>query len=318
MKIAILGATSQIAKDLICYFVKSGRKDLLLYVRNYEDMLAWLKENELEFACSIHRYKAYGKLAHDVVINFVGVGDPKRAAEMGAGIFEVTSQFDDMVLAELDQNRDRRYIFISSGAVYGNVFSKPVTSETEAVIGINDIHPADYYGAAKLNAEIKHRARSNLAIFDLRVFNIFSRTQDIEARFFITDIVRAIRDNQTLITSSDYMVRDFMHPKDFHQIIECLLLASPSNCAVDCYSRSPIDKYSLLQAMAERFGLRYEIIPGATAAINSTGEKACYYSLNRKAVEFGYRPKRTSLECILVETTAIVSGPTFKHAVGSV
>jgi nucleoside-diphosphate-sugar epimerase len=304
--IAIVGASSQIAKDLIRSFAVVGRSALLLYVRNLDTTKAWVVEQNLEAVCTVHGYDAYGELSHDVVINFVGVGDPRRAAEMGASIFEITSSFDDMVLTDLARNPDRRYLFISSGAAYGNAFAEPVTASTQAAVPINNIQPQDYYAIAKLYAEVRHRARPNLAIIDLRVFNMFSSTQSIESRFFITDIVRAIRDQRTLQTTAEYVVRDFMHPDDFHRLVECLLVPPPANCAVDCYSREPIDKPALLQAMADRFGLCYEVVGDTSARVNATGTKPHYYSLNRKAAEFGYQPAWSSLDCILAETSAIL------------
>lgn len=315
--IAIVGASSQIAKDLIRSFASAGRKNLLLYVRHIDSTQAWVAQQGLEAACSVHGYEAYGEMPHDVVINFVGVGDPRRAAEIGATIFEITTRFDDMVLAELIRHPSRRYLFLSSGAAYGNAFAEPVTAATQALITINDIQPQDYYAVAKLHAEVRHRARPDLAIIDLRVFNMFSRTQDIEARFFITDIVRAIRDKRTLQTTADYMVRDFMHPDDFHRLVECLMAAPPANCAVDCYSREPIDKPSLLQAMTERFGLHYEVAGGATVAVNATGAKPHYYSLNQKAAGFGYQPVWSSLEGIVAETSAILKGASTLHSIGT-
>mgnify|MGYP006283549219 CR=1 FL=1 len=306
--IAIVGASSQIAKDLIHSFAAAGRTCLLLYVRNLDITRAWVAQHNLEAVCTVHGYDAYGKLSHDVVINFVGVGDPQRAAELGASIFEITAHFDDMVLTDLARNPHRRYLFLSSGAAYGNAFAEPVTASTQAVFAINKIQPQDYYSASKLHAEVRHRARPDLAIIDLRVFNMFSRTQGIESRFFITDIVRAIRDKRTLQTSPDHIVRDFMHPDDFHRLVECLLAAPPANCAVDCYSREPIDKRTLLQAMAEHFGLCYEVVGDASVRVNATGAKPNYYSLNRKAADFGYQPAWSSLECILVETAAILKG----------
>ena len=107
-RIAIVGASSQIAKDLIRSFAAAGRSALLLYVRYLDTTKAWVAEQNLEVVCTVHGYEAYGELSHDVVINFVGVGDPRRAAEMGASIFEITASFDDMVLTDLARNPDRR------------------------------------------------------------------------------------------------------------------------------------------------------------------------------------------------------------------
>lgn len=305
--IAIIGASSQIAKDLVVSFAKAGRRKLMLYVRSFKATQAWVKEQGLDHICSIHSYETYGDLPHDVIINFVGVGDPRRAVGMGSSIFEVTSRFDNMIMDELKSHPDRRYIFLSSGAVFGDVYAEPVTEESQAKVSINTIRPQDYYTLAKLHAEVSHRARPDLHIIDLRVFNMISRTQDINTRFFISDIIRAIRDNETLQISGDYIVRDFMHPDDFHQLVECLLSAPPINCAVDCYSREPIDKPTLLSEMANRFGLRYKIISDLDALVNATGAKSRYYSLSRKAAAFGYKPCWSSLDAVILETEAILS-----------
>lgn len=307
-QIAIVGASSQIAKDLVLSLISNAAAKPLLYVRHLDATAQWLRANNLQDACSLHLYEEYGRLPHETVINFVGVGDPRRAAEMGADIFDVTQRFDDMILSELVKHPQRRYIFLSSGAAYGNSFATPVNIDTEARISINAIAAQDYYATAKLHAEVRHRSRPDLAIIDLRVFNYFSRTQDIEARFFITDIVRAVRDGQTLRVSSDFMVRDFLHPQDFFQLISCILDGPSANSPIDCYSLAPVDKPTLLAAMQAQFGLRYEITEsGTTVAVNATGTKPHYYSLNRKAKEFGYLPRYTSLDGVLEETRAILS-----------
>ena len=162
-------------------------------------------------------------------------------------------------------------------------------------MSINSLTPHEWYGVAKMHAECRHRAHPDLAIIDIRVFNYFSHTQDLSARFLITDMVRAIRDKQVLITSSDYIVRDFLHPDDFHQLCSALLAAPATNTVVDCYTRAPIDKSNLLAAMQEAFALQYETTE-AVASINATGGKPHYYSRNRRAEDFGYQPSLTSLE----------------------
>ena len=92
-----------------------------------------------------------------------------------------------------------RYLFLSSGAAYGSSFNEPANMEIrQPVVAINDLSPHEWYGVAKLHAECRHRSHPELPIIDIRVFNYFSRTQDISARFLITDILRAIRDKTVL------------------------------------------------------------------------------------------------------------------------
>jgi len=304
MRIAILGATSQIAGDLIVSFSSVENNHLHLFARRPDAVKEWLISVGLSERYPIDDFSGFANQEFDAVINFVGVGNPAQAVAMGNSIFDITLRFDEMVLDYLYAYPACRYLFLSSGAAYGSSFNEPVKRETPAVVSINDLLPNEWYGVAKLHAECRHRALPELAIIDIRVFNYFSHTQDISARFLITDILRAIRDKAVLKTSPDYMMRDFIHPSDFYRLVNVLLSAPATNAVVDCYSREPVEKSSLLSAMQEKFGLRYEITD-TTVCVNATGGKPHYYSLNRRAEDFGYQPTLTSMEGILKETTAM-------------
>lgn len=306
MKIAILGATSQIARDLIVSFPAEEDQHLHLFARSPEKVTKWLNNVGLSGRYLTDDFSEFGKQEFDAVINFVGVGNPAQAVAMGNTIFEVTLRFDEMVMDYLKTNPACRYLFLSSGAAYGSNFNEPATFDTPAVVAINNLAPHEWYGVAKLHAECRHRAHPELHIIDIRVFNYFSHTQDIDARFLITDILRAIRDKAVLRTSPDYIVRDFLHPSDFYQIVSVLLAAPAVNTVVDCYSLAPIDKLSLLTAMQEKFGLLYETTK-ATASVNATGSKFHYYSLNTRAADFGYQPRLASLEGVMIETRKVLS-----------
>lgn len=305
VQIAILGATSQIARDLIVSFSAEEDKHLHLFARRPEDVVAWLKSVGLSERYLVSDFTVFGEQDFDAVINFVGVGNPAQAVVMGNSIFDVTLHFDDLVLNYLQSHPACRYLFLSSGVVYGTSFNEPANRDTPAVVAINNLAPQEWYGVSKLYAECRHRAQPELNIVDIRVFNYFSHTQDIEARFLITDILRAIRDNTVLKTSPDYIVRDYLNPSDFHQLVCAILSAPATNAVVDCYSQAPIDKLNLLAVMQEQFGLRYEVTEG-NVAVNATGGKPHYYSLNRRAGDFGYQPRLTSLEGVLLEAKAML------------
>ena len=306
MKIAILGATSQIARDLIVSFSADAGRQLHLFARRPEEVTKWLASVGLTNLYHVDYLDKFSDGDFDAVINFVGVGNPAQAVAMGNSIFDVTLRFDEMVLDYLKTHPSCRYLFLSSGAAYGSSFNEPVTRDTVATVAINNLAPQEWYGAAKLHAECRHRAHPEFAIIDIRVFNYFSRTQDIEARFLITDILRAIRDKPVLKTSSDFIVRDFLHPSDFYGLVCALLAASPANTAVDCYSRAPVEKPTLLAAMQKKFGLQYEITE-TNVGVNATGAKPHYYSLNTSAADFGYRPIINSLESIVREAAIILA-----------
>ncbi|OFZ65920.1 MAG: epimerase [Betaproteobacteria bacterium RBG_16_56_24] len=305
-RIAILGATSHIARDMIVSFAAAGERNLHLFTRRPDDVKTWLNVVGLPERYPVDDFSALGEHEFDAIINFVGAGNPAQLMAMGNSIFDITLQFDEMALKYLRAYPTCRYLFLSSGAAYGSSFDEPATRDTPATVAINDLSPQEWYGVAKLHAECRHRSHPDLAIIDIRVFNYFSRTLDISASFLITDILRAIRDSTVLKTSPDYIVRDFLHPSDFHKLVSALLSTPAANAAVDCYSRAPIDKPNLLKAMQEKFGLRYEITE-TQAGTNATGGKPHYYSLNTRAADFGYQPAFTALDGVLQEATVMLS-----------
>jgi len=309
MRIAILGATSQIAKDLVQSFAANSSHDLMLYARRPEVVTQWLTQTNLAQRYEVADFAAFTTNEHfDAILNFVGVGNPAQAAAMGASIFDVTLKYDELALGYVRQHPTCRYIFLSSGAAYGSSFETPADANTKAVVDINHLQAQDWYGVAKLHAECRHRSLAHLPIVDIRVFNYFSHTQDIEARFLITDILRAIRDKTVLQTSADYIVRDFIHPSDFYSLVNAILITQSTNTVVDAYSKAPVDKRTLLIAMQEKFGLRCETVQTG-AGVNATGGKPYYYTTNTRATDLGYLPSMTSIEGVAHEMSAALSQP---------
>jgi len=306
MKLAILGATSQIARDFIACCDADETCELSLYARRPDAVRSWLSEQGLH-SHAVGDFAAFGLGSdYDAVLNFVGVGSPAQAQALGASIFETTLQYDQLALDYIRLQSDCRYIFLSSGAVYGGGFSSPVMAATPATAAINAPVAQDWYAWAKLAAECRHRALAPLPIVDLRVFSYFSRSQDLQGRFLISDMLRAVRDGSEMQTSSDFIVRDFLVPEDFHQLVHAILTSAPANCAVDCYTQSPIDKSALLAVMQTEFGLRYAVTPAANT-VNATGAKTHYYSTYRRAADFGYKPRWSSQTGIVSEARALLA-----------
>ena len=301
MRIAILGATSQIAQDLILSFSKYKDYDFSLFGRNVALLQKWINSESLSDKYQVQKYSEFDNhQKFDVIINFVGIGDPVKAKKMGSDIFQITEQYDDMALEYLKQHKKTKYIFLSSGAVYGGNYQEPVNKDTVAIIDINNLKSTDWYAISKLYAEAKHRSMPELSIVDVRVFNYFSHTQDMNARFLITDIVRAIKNKKVFKTSADNIIRDFITPPDFYRLIQAIINFKPINRAVDCYTKSPISKFDLLDGLGDKLGLEYEI-DNNVDIINATGIKLNYYSVYKIADGIGYFPKNTSLDGIIQE-----------------
>jgi len=308
MKIAILGATSEIAKDLIRWLLFVPGYECVLFARRPDAVTTWLADQRLPNGFAVKYFDQLFEISDfDAIINFVGVGNPALAAQMGASILNVTASYDDLALAYVKNRPACRYIFLSSGAVYGENFDAPVTCASRAIFPINDSQITNWYSVAKFYAEMRHRTLSEQSIIDIRVFNYISRYQNINARFLLTDMIRAIKEPTIFKTSTSNFYRDYLSPVDFCQLIACVLNGPNINSAIDCFTKAPVDKHSLLNSMSQRFGLVYEFTKELGSA-NVTGLKPNYFSTNQLATElFGYIPQKTALEAVVEETGAILN-----------
>jgi nucleoside-diphosphate-sugar epimerase len=307
MRIAVMGATSEVARDLVALLLETGGDELFLYARRPDAVQAWLAFRDLPAPAANASLDVFPEgQAFDAIINFVGVGNPAKALALGPSILDITQTHDDIALRYLTHHPACRYLFLSSGAVYGGNFAVPVTGTETAQVAINRLCPGDWYGVAKLHAECRHRARPDDAIIDLRVFSYFSHTQDMSASYLMADAIRAIESGTPLTVSASNMMRDYLHPADFMQLVKAVLTAPPGNAAIDCYSQAPIDKFSLLAALQERFGLQYNVTADTPAS--GPGGKVNYYSKSRVAEAYGYRPAFGSMDCILGQSEKILNG----------
>ncbi|MFC2128729.1 NAD-dependent epimerase/dehydratase family protein [Bacteroidota bacterium] len=303
MKIAIIGATSHIAKGLI-YFLKEDRSIRFhLYARNLEKVTAFLKLIGYEDPV-LKPFPEFKDDRVDLIINCIGISFLPDMKSLIGNVFELTEQFDHLILNNIENNRETTYINLSSGAVYGTTFHQPATENTKTIIDVNNIRTEDYYRIAKLNAEAKHRSLNYYNIIDLRIFGYYSRFIDLSKNYLMTDIISCIKEKRTLKTGADNIIRDFIHPSDLANIIVASCKNKKINQAIDVKSMKPISKMEILNYFQQKHGLKYEIIEDYEGC-SPTGEKLSYYSENNNLEQLNHRPKYTSLECIEMETEAI-------------
>ena len=139
----------------------------------------------------------------------------------------------------------------------------------------------------------------------LGCFNYFSHTQNIDTRFLITDIVRAIKNKEVFKTSVDNIVRDFITPPDFYNLIQAIIDAKSTNIALDCYTKNSVSKFDLLSELKNKFGLIYDFDENIDT-IDATGAKVNYYSTNKISGNIKYMPDNTSLDGIIQEMNCVL------------
>jgi len=301
-RVAILGATGHIGHSLVNCLLLDKSRIVTAYTR---------RPDAVRSVVDVRHTEEFGIHPFDVVINCVGVGDPAEVRDLGADIFKVTEAFDSRILDYLDDHIDALYINMSSGAVFGTSFETPVTAETQFPGVIDEDDPAEWYGMAKRRAEAKHRARPELNIVDIRVYSYLSRFIDLSGRLFIVDLFNAVRHRTVLRTQPDDPIRDYATPLDLLQLIDRIISfweLSPVNAALDLYSKSPVGKFELLEAVSNVFDLSWEIVEHA-GVIPSTGAKRLYYSKNKAAGKLGYIPHFESRDGVLHELSGLMKAP---------
>lgn len=303
-RIAILGATSHIAKGLTDNFCKVKANRLYLFARSTDRVEDFLSNINCGSACVVKPFAEFGKGKYDVVINCVGIGNPTLLKDTGASIFELTEAHDNLILNYLKNHRESIYINFSSGAVYGREFPCAVNNASKNYISVNVLDESCHYSIAKLNSEAKHRSYQGLKIIDLRVFAYFSRFIDLKSNYLITGIINSILSRKVFKTGKNNIVRDYIGPEDLFSLVLCCIKKG-SNGAYDVYSRKPVRKFDLLKSFHKKFGLNYEISE-APSLVSVTGAKEIYYSKNRKAKELGFKPKYDSLKLLIKETEVIL------------
>ncbi len=297
MKIAILGSTGHVGKNLTYYFGKEKNYELFLFTRDVKNNTNISVECELKNNFSIQNYHEFVEAKYDVMINCVGLSDPAKIELSQGKILETTEKFDTTTLNYLEKFPDCKLINFSSGAVYGEEFDSPVNDSTLPKNPSKDISS---YAIAKIKSEARHREQSKLNIIDLRLFSFFSRWMDLESRFLISEIIRSIEENKTLVTNESDFFRDYIHPEDLFSFLKKCIEKNPINDAFDLYSKKPIAKFELLDSLQDKYGLQYEIKPNSGFS-SPTGLKKNYFSQSKKAEMLGYKPKYSSLDTISEE-----------------
>jgi hypothetical protein len=252
-------------------------------------------------------YNTFQSFSYDVIINCIGVETRNKNNCDFTRYFSVTEEFDNLVLKYLQNiNPNAIYISLSSGAVYGRGFLVSAEESSVNCLSVNNIFPEDYYSIARINAEAKHRSHRNLRIIDLRIFSYFSRFINLLDGYFITDVMQSILNNKVLVTDSTNIVRDYLHPEDFFEMIMKCIAAKRLNLAFDVNSLHPVAKQDILDYFSSEYGLKCEKRDFSKNS-SATGLKMNYYSINNRARRIGYLPKFSSLDTIKCEAKYILS-----------
>ena len=304
--IAILGATSHIAKGIILNYIKENDVELHLYVRNIRKIKKFI-------SCWCVRCMGFIEIKDDfqdlfsneyvAIINCVGVGTENKLSGDYFKYFEVTEFFDNLILNYLKINSDAIYINISSGIVYGDSDREGCEGE-KSTISLSDARAREFCIVSNINSELKHRSFSDFNIVDLRVFSYFSRFADLREPYFVNQLVSAVIDQSIFVTNRYDMVRDYVHPDDLYQAVVLCINKKYINNAFDLYSLNSITKMKVIDLFVEKYGVDVEY--DGDIPISGTGAKDIYCSSNEKLSGIGYVPTKSSIDVLFGESFEMV------------
>lgn len=289
--IAILGATSHIARNLIARFSADGFP-MHLYVRPESPRF------ELPANAQWKGYGEFGREHYGTIINCVGAGTPDKLRT--GDWFSVPERFDNLVLDHLQTvDPEALYLAFGSGAIYGP-HPDPVGADTCFSTPVNHVPSADCYSIMRLYTEAKHRSLADRNIVDIRIFSFFSRYASPDAGYFMTDVLKALLAGIPLKTNDSDMIRDYTAPGDLYRMIRLCMEKRRINAALDSYSSRPVSKNQVLTRFQERFGLSVE---RTEVPASPNGTRSVYASANRAAEHvLGYRPQYSALQTLEEET----------------
>jgi len=302
MKIAIFGASSIIAREYVTIAVENSRYEFFLFYRSeniekqsrqdtYSDYVRSLSYDSFSLSCTF-----------DVIINFIGCGDPSRLKQKQDEILRVNDTFDNLILSYLKSHPKTKYIYLSSGASYLSDFEKPVDRLFDQTAAIKLGKVLDQYSLAKFISELKHRNLKDHFIVDLRIFNYLrGHLPELEASL-IGQIFSSIKFGVEFRMNNLDVRRDYINAEIFYKAVECVLECDGINAAFDLYSCEPISKFEILELMSERYSLRYKIDNILTLKdFNTTGVKPNYFSTNDEIRKLGFAPTFSSREVLEME-----------------
>ena len=303
MDIAVMGGSSHIAKNLIVRFAASREHRLTLFCRKREPVEEFLRRYAP--AGDVAVVEGYGDFLSrhfDAIIDCVGAGAPGTAGFSPVNWFDTLQRFDDLALGYLGKaNPHAKLISFSSGAVYGARTPGPFGDGSLYQVAVNAPELGDFYAVSRLYAESKHRVHKDLNIADLRIFAFYSRFVRLDAGYFMSDLLRALRGGTELVTTGHDMIRDYIAPDDLCDLVRFCLGLERVNGAFDVRSLAPAGKFEILEAFKERFGLRWRFSDAGVAA-SPNGDKSVSCSQSTALDKLGFHPRFTALEGLIRET----------------
>lgn len=236
-KIGVLGASGLIAREVISELV----------VRGYEvTRFSRTSSTRIGFQSYEHLLESSDLGA---IVNLIG-GHSKNSDDIE--LDQVHSI--DALACEWSQAFGRPYVYISSGAVFGNGNPGPVPVDKP----FGREKGVDPYTGGKLSAERRHSElrEKGARISDVRMFSYAGPTFVQEGNYFLSLALRAAKDNQILYASGSEFVRDYVGARELVSAISNLVQLE-EGIKFNLFSEQAATRKQILELFQQRLGLRF-------------------------------------------------------------
>jgi nucleoside-diphosphate-sugar epimerase len=159
------------------------------------------------------------------------------------------------VLELAKQKNVQRFLFISSGAVYGTQLPdcERIPENYTGIVKLNA--PSSAYGEAKRLAEVLcaiYHQQFNVPVSTARLFTFVGPYQSLDAGFAVTDFIRDGLSGKTIKINSDgSTLRSYCYGADAAKWLLAILLNGPNNTAYNVGSDIPISIRQLAEKVVE-------------------------------------------------------------------
>jgi len=223
MNILITGGAGFIGSHLAKALVKKSHQVVILdnFETGKRKNLEEIKKNITIITGSVLDKKIVQALIPDIDVVFhlaakVTVQDATSKKD-----YEKTNVQGTKILLEAAyKNAVKKFIFISTAAVYGDTNKLPICESTPT-------RPISYLGKTKLKAETfcKYFHKKGLDTIILRLFNVYGPNQNLNYSSLISTLSdNFMNDKPSIIYGDGNQTRDFIHVKDVVQAANFVLL----------------------------------------------------------------------------------------------
>lgn len=226
----------------------------------------------------------------DYIIHGAGYGSPKDYLEKTDLVFKSNIIGTHNLLNLAREKKTKSFLYVSSGAVYGNNFDFEVVDE-DFIGTVNYNEASSFYSETKRFSELicsTHKFKGKLVI--LRPAHIYGPTMDLENdNRVLCGFVRSKINNEPLeILSDGNDKRSFCHVSDFTSGLIKVLVKGKSG---EKYNIGNDDMYMSINKLSEIFRGAYPDIKINRSPVSNRKNYNKMLMSSKKLQELGWSPK---------------------------